>query len=212
MLLQKANNRNVTPGSSGYIEASALVERFDATANVDRSQGDIHPLGNPHVHANPHNISVVAVALADHMSALDPDNAAMYKSGLTDFLARWETAVAVWEEKAQVLRGKRVITHHKSWVYLQRWLGLIEVANLEAVPGIPPTVGHLSSLSSTFERGGADFIIRSPYQDQRASLWLSERTGIVPLELPLTVGGSDEAVDLFSLFDDIIDRLLGAES
>ena len=212
VLLQKANNRNVTPGSSGYIEASALVERFDATANVDRSQGDIHPLGNPHVHANPHNISVVAVALADHMSALDPDNAAMYKSGLADFLARWETAVAVWEEKAQVLRGKRVITHHKSWVYLQRWLGLIEVANLEAVPGIPPTVGHLSSLSSTFERGGADFIIRSPYQDQRASLWLSERTGIVPLELPLTVGGSDEAVDLFSLFDDIIDKLLGAES
>ena len=65
VLLQKANNRKVMPGSSGYIEASALVERFDATANVDRSQGDIHPLGNPYVQANPHNISVIATAVAD---------------------------------------------------------------------------------------------------------------------------------------------------
>jgi zinc/manganese transport system substrate-binding protein len=210
VLLQKANNRNVLPGSPGFIEASALVERFDATSNLDRSQGDIHPLGNPHVQADPHNISIIAAALAKRMIELDAENAAEYRSGLGEFSVRWEQAIEVWEERAHSLRGKKIITHHKSWVYLERWLGLSEVANLEAVPGIPPTVGHLSSLHSKFAEGGADIIIRSPYQDPRASRWLSERTGVPELELPLTVGGSDQATDLFALFDDIIDKLLEA--
>lgn len=210
VLLQKANNRDVMPGSRAHIEASSLVERLNATANVDRAQGDIHPRGNPHVHANPHNIAAIATVLAERMAELDAANAATYQAGLDDFLARWEKAILGWEEKAAALRGKRIIAHHKSWVYLERWLGLVEVENLEAVSGIPPTVGHLSTLKSKFADGGADFIIRSPYQDARASNWLSERTGIPALELPLTVGGSDKAKDLFTLFDDIINKLLGA--
>ncbi len=210
VLLQKANNRNVMPGTPGYFDASSLVERFDATENVDRAGGDIHPLGNPHVQTNPHNIAQIAAALAQRMSELDGDNAAVYQSGLADFSQRWDEAIENWEARAEPLKGKRVITHHKSWVYLEKWLGLVEVANLEAVPGLPPTAGHLSQLVSRFEQGGADFIIRAPYQDERASSWLSERTGIPALELPLTVGGTDRATDLFSWFDDIIDILLGA--
>lgn len=208
VLLQKANNRDVLPGSKGYLEASSLVERFDATGNADRSQGDIHPQGNPHVQGNPHNIAVVAKALAARMAELDASNAATYTAGLEHFLTRWNKAIAEWEDRAAPLRGKKIITHHRSWVYLARWLGLIELANLEAVPGIPPTVGHLSKLSSQFGDGGADFIVRSPYQDARASEWLAERTGIPAVELPLTVGGHDDATDLFALFDVIIDTLL----
>jgi zinc/manganese transport system substrate-binding protein len=94
-------------------------------------------------------------------------------------------------------------------VYLERWLGIEIVANLEAVPGLPPTASHLSRLTSQFEEGGADFIIRSPYQDDKASDWLAERTGIPAILLPMTVGGTEEATDLFALFDDIITRLLG---
>lgn len=210
LLLKKANNRKVMPGNSGYLEASSFIERFDATANVDRAKGDIHPLGNPHVQTNPHNIAVIAVVLARRMGEIDVDNSDAYQAGLARFSDRWSEAIESWERKAGPLKGMRVITHHKSWVYLERWLGLVEAANLEAIPGLPPTAGHLSQLVSRFEHGGAEFIVRSPYQDQRASNWLSERTGIPAVELPLTVGGTDRATDLFSLFDDIIDRLLGA--
>lgn len=115
-----------------------------------------------------------------------------------------------WEAEAASLRGKRVITHHKSWVYLLDWLGIEEVANLEAVPGLPPTAAHLSQLTSQFSSGGADVIIRAPYQHGKSSEWLSERTGIPAIVVPLTVGGTDGATDLFALFDDIILRLKGA--
>ncbi len=210
VLLQKANNRKVMPGSSGYFEASRFVDRFGATGDVDRAKGDIHPLGNPHVQMNPYNIATIAVALAQRMGEIDADNSDAYQAGLAGFSERWSKATESWEQKVEPLRGRRVITHHKSWVYLERWLGLVEVSNLEAIPGLPPTAGHLSQLVSRFEHGGADFIVRSPYQDRRASNWLSERTGIPSIELPLTVGGNDRATDLFNLFDDIIDRLLEA--
>ena len=209
-LLQKANNPKVRPGSPGYMEASSYVLRLDATTSVDRSQGDIHPQGNPHIQTNPHNVAAVAAALLTKMKELDAAQALAYESRYADFSKRWEDAILKWEMKAAPLRGKRAITHHKSWVYLEQWLGVQEAENLEAVPGLPPTATHLSKLTHEFAGGGADMIIRSPYQDSKPSEWLSEKTGIPAIMLPLTIGGTDEAVDLFSLFEDIIDRMLGA--
>ena len=209
-LLQKANNRKVLPGNDGYMEASSFVLRVDATADVDRGKGDIHPQGNPHVQVNPHNITAVARALSARLSKINPINTNVYEENLNKFLTRWETSMSRWEEAAMSLRGKRAITHHKSWVYLLRWLGIEEVAHLEAVPGLPPTAAHLSQLTTRFAEGGADVIIRAPYQHGKASEWLEERTGIPAIVLPLTVGGTDGAADLFSLFDDIIARLIGA--
>lgn len=210
VLLQKANNGDVMPGKPGYIEASSFVLRLEATGNVDRSRGDIHPQGNPHVQTNPHNIAIVATELAKRMATLDPTNTEVYEAGLDDFSGRWSKAIAGWENKAAELGGKRAITHHKSWVYMLRWLEITEVANLEPIPGLPPTATHLSHLLSQFKDGGADFIIHSTYQHEKPSDWLSERTGIPEIMLPLTVGGTDEATDLFTLFDDIINRLLDA--
>jgi zinc/manganese transport system substrate-binding protein len=212
MLLRKGNNSDVMPGNPGFLEASSYVNRLGVSTGNDRSQGDIHPQGNPHIQANPHNMLLVAKALAERMAQLDADNSDSYKQGLADFERRWNRAITGWEERAAELRGKQVITHHKSWIYLQNWLGLEEVETLEPVPGIPPTAKHLTELLDRFGgENGADFIIRAPYQSEKPSNWLSERTGIPAVMLPLTVGGSDQASDLFKLFDDIINRLLTAK-
>ncbi len=211
MLLRKGNNPDVMPGSEGYLEASLQVNRLGATGGNDRSQGDVHPEGNPHIQVNPHNILLVARALAERMSRLDPPHAGRYASGLEQFSQRWSSAIDRWQQRGAVLRGKKVITHHKSWIYLQDWLGLEEMATLEPISGIPPTAGHLGKLLNEFrDESGADFIIRAPYQSEKASEWLSNRTGIPAVMLPLSVGGSSGASDLFSLYDDILDRLLNA--
>jgi len=214
LLLSKANNPRVLPGKDGFLEASSLVRRLDVPDSVDRAQGDMHPQGNPHIQMNPHNIAQVAQGLGQRMAQLDPNHATDYESGLAAFLERWNAAVATWEERAQPLRGSRVVCHHKSWVYLEDWLGLTEVGTLEPVPGIPPTAAHLSSLLAELgtDGTGADAIIRSPFQSPKPSEWLQERTGIPALMLPLTVGGSERAQDLFSLFEDIIDRLLSVHA
>jgi zinc/manganese transport system substrate-binding protein len=180
------------------------------TGDLDRAQGDIHPQGNPHIQTNPYNIALVARELGERMQKIDTDNSTIYESNLERFITDWRAATSRWEEQAVDLRGKRAITHHRSWVYLFDWLGIEEVANLEAVPGLPPTAAHLGKLTSEFSEGGADVIIRAPYQHAKPSEWLAERTGIAAIVLPLTVGGTDEATNLYALFDDIIARLSGA--
>ena len=213
MLLRKGNNPGVMPGTPGFFEASMFVNRLDVTLSTDRSQGDAHPQGNPHIQVNPHNILLVAKALSGRMIELDAEHRSDFEHAFEVFSKRWNKAIEDWEQRALPLRGKRVIAHHKSWVYLENWLGLEEVATLEPVPGIPPTAGHLGSLLERFsDTSSADFIIRAPSQSEKPSFWLSERSGIPAIMLPLTVGGSKQAEDLFSLFDDILDRLLGAES
>ena len=212
MLLRKGNNPDVLPGNPGFLEASSYVKRLDVAINSGRSQGDVHPQGNPHIQTNPHNIKLVAEAMTARMMELDAENADNYQQRLLDFGQRWDLAIAGWETRASTLRGKRVIAHHKSWIYLEAWLGLDEVATLESVPGIPPTASHLGNLLKRFgDNKGADYIIRAPFQSEKPSKWLAERTGIPAILLPLTVGGTDQASDLFKWFDDILDRLLNAE-
>jgi zinc/manganese transport system substrate-binding protein len=210
LLLNKANNPDVLPGKDGFLEASSFVRRLDIPDSVDRAQGDMHPQGNPHVQMNPHNILAISSELSRRMTLLDPANEREYTQRTEDFQSRWQAAIEAWEKRALPLSGRRVVCHHKSWVYLEYWLNLEEVATLEAVPGIPPTTAHLSELLALLgtDGTGADRIIRAPFQSDKASLWLEGRTGIPAVMLPLTVGGSEGAQDLFSLFDDILDRLL----
>lgn len=209
LLLRKGNNPDVMPGTPGFLEASMYVKRLDISTNADRSQGDVHPQGNPHIQTNPHNILLVAEAMSERMQQLDEGNAEVYQQGMTDFKQRWSAAITDWESRAAQLHGKRIITHHKSWVYLEDWLGLQEVATLEAVSGIPPTASHLSSLLDQFANSeGADFIIRAPFQSEKPSHWLSERSGIPAVMLPLSVGGSKQSMTLYTMFDDILNRLL----
>lgn len=211
MLLNKANNPDVLPGKKGFLEASAYVQRLDVPASVDRSQGDVHPQGNPHVQLDPNNIRLIARALGERMAELDPAQAAHYTAGLNDFLQRWDKAISGWNARAQPLQGKKAVAYHKSLAYLENWLGIEELATLEPVPGIPPTAAHLSGLLSMLEaEGGANFIIYAPYQSAKPGTWLSDRTGIPLLMLPMTVGGSKQTETLFGLFDDILNQLLGA--
>ena len=208
LLLRKGNNAKIQAGQPGNLVVSPYVKRLEIPTVLDHSQGDMHSQGNPHVQTNPHNIAIIAGVVAERMAQLDPANASSYQQNLATFKQLWSTAMAKWEQQAAGLRGKEIVTHHKSWVYLEDWLGLVEVATLEAKPGIPPSGAHLSQLLTQLNAKPATVIIRAPYQDAKASEWLSEKTGIPATALPFTVGGDKEATDLFKLFDQTIHLLV----
>ncbi|HSS45919.1 MAG TPA: zinc ABC transporter substrate-binding protein, partial [Burkholderiales bacterium] len=178
---------------------------------LDRAQGDIHPAGNPHILLDPRNIAKVGAALTERLSQLDPGNADAYQVRGKAFQDRWQTAIQRWEQEGAPLKGVPVITHHKDMTYLIHWLGMREVGNLEPKPGIPPTAGHLAELFANMQRDPAKMILRTPFQDARASESLGSRAKIPAIVLPYTVGGTDKAKDLFGLFDDTLQRLLQAE-
>jgi len=208
LLLTQSGNAKVRPGSDGYFEASQFVAKLEIPKIVDRSQGDVHPGGNPHIHTDARNIARVAEALAARLAKVDAPGAQVYAARSKDFLERWRAAVARWEQQALPLRNTRVIVYHREYSYLINWLGLKEAGSLEPKPGLPPTPGHLAELLSLMQREPARLIVYSPYNDPRAASFLSERSKIPAVMLPFTVGGSDRAKDLFGLFDDTLARLL----
>jgi len=208
LLLRKGNNPRIQPGQPGYLMASQYVVRLEIPTVLDRAQGDLHAQGNPHIQTDPRNVGLVARALAEHLQQVDPANAERYRQGLAAFEAKWNAAVAEWTRRAAPLRGRTIVVHHKSWVYLENWLGLVEVATLEPKPGVPPSAAHLNQLLEQLRADPAALIIRAPYQDPKPSEWLAAQTGIPDAALPFTVGGSPQAQDLYGVFDATIDILL----
>lgn len=201
VLLERGAGRIVQPGQPGHIMAADHVEVLERPEVVDRSLGDIHPGGNPHVHLDPRNIAILAEVLAGRLEQIDPERADAYRQRLASFQARWADAAAGWRKRAETLRGMKVFVHHKAWVYLLRWTGLERVAALERVSGVPPTASHLAGVLELARGSGAKAILRAPHDPGDASEWLAGKTGIPAVELPFTVGGRPEAGDLFSLFD-----------
>ncbi|MDH5227088.1 MAG: zinc ABC transporter substrate-binding protein, partial [Gammaproteobacteria bacterium] len=146
VLLQESGNARIQPGAPGYFEATSALRLVDIPTAVDRSMGDIHPLGNPHAHLDPRNIALVAKALTARLAAVDAANAAYYQARGTDFQTRWAQAMTRWNAQAATLKGTPVVVIHTDQAYLVRWLGLQQLAAIEPKPGVPPSAGYLAQL------------------------------------------------------------------
>jgi zinc/manganese transport system substrate-binding protein len=206
----QTSNPKIQIGAPGAFEAASFVNLMEVPALLDRSQGDIHAQGNPHIQTNPNNILAVAKPLADRFAQLDPANAQLYATRLADFTKRWQAALAKWQTQAAPLKGVPIVVEHQSWIYLETWLGLKRIAAMEPKPGVPPSAGHLAEVVQTLQTSPAKMVIRAAYEDERPALFISDKAHIPAVTLPYTIGGTDAAKTLFSLYDDTINRMLAA--
>ena len=210
LLQTQSGNAKIQAGQPGYFEAASAVSLIEKPGSVDRSLGDVHPAGNPHIHLDPRNIERVAAALAQRMASLDGAQASYYLGRQKDFAARWNQARARWEKDAAPLKGMPVVVYHKDLSYLIAWLGMREIGALEPKPGLPPSTAHLTELLERLKSTPARAVVRSAYNDPRPAEWLAERAKVASVLLPYTVGGTERAKDLFGLYDDTIARLAAA--
>ncbi len=210
VILAESGNAAIQAGQPGHFMAARHVPLLERPATLDRSAGDVHADGNPHIQTDPRNIARVGAALARRMAELDPAQATAYQARWKDFSTRWQAAIARWEQQAAPLRGMPVVVQHKGFPYLENWLGLQEVAVLEPKPGVEASVGHLARVAAQLQSTPARAVLRAAYQSPRPADWLSQRSGIPALALPYTVGGNPRASDLFGVFDDTIAQLLKA--
>jgi zinc/manganese transport system substrate-binding protein len=210
MIVTQSANKKIAPGSRGAFYPTNYVKLLEAPASLDRSQGDIHAGGNPHIQSDPRNMLPVGKALADRFAELDPANAAAYRAGYAAFATKWNAALARWQAQAAPLRGQPIAVQHRSWPYLENWLGLRRVVALEPKPGVPPSSGYLAQVLEVLKKQPVKMIIRAAYEDGRPSEFVGGRAGVPAVMLPFTIGGSDQAKDLYSLYDDTLNRMLKA--
>lgn len=212
MLQMKAANAQVRSTDNGLFFATEHVKTLDQMSNVDRSMGDVHSLGNPHVHFSPQRMLIIAQALTDKLMQLDEKQSTGYQQRLSHFTARWQLATSKWQEKARSLQGMKVIAYHSSFRYLFDFANIDQVADLEPKPGLPPTSSHLASLLKQAKKGDVAAIVIASYQNQRGANWLAEKSNLPVVVLPLSVGGNKQSNDLFSLYDNTLDLLTQAYS
>ena len=210
VILRNSGNPRVQPGQPGNFEAARAVRMLEVPTRLDRADGDVHAGGNPHIQNDPRNILKVGEALTARMAQLDAANAAEYQANLKNFTERWKAAIVKWEASAAPLRGMHVVTQHKAFPYLYDWLGIVEVATLEPKPGVEPAVSYLAQVMADVATQKPRMVIRAAWNSPQPAEWFSEHAHIPAVVLPFTVGGSDQAKDLFSFFDATLAQLLRA--
>ena len=207
---REANNAGIMPGQPGFMEVARYVRMLDVPTVVDRTMGDVHAEGNPHIQTDPRNLLPIVRALSDRMVALDPENAAYYQGQLERFNQSWQTNLLRWQKQAAPLRGVKVWYQHDGYPYMNAWLGLAQVGILEPRPGVEPSSRQLAEILQRQQTAQGRMVIASAYTNDAPSKWLGEKATIPVVVLPFTVGGNEQAKTLTALYDDTVQRLLAA--
>jgi len=210
LLQRDAGNPKILPGAPGMFEASQYVQLLGVPASVDRSMGDVHAAGNPHIQTDPRNFLSIARALTERLILLDSVNSSFYQDRLHSFIFKWQASIDRWATSAQPLRGEKIWVQHDGFVYLCDWLGLVQVGTLESSPGVDPSVAHLGTVLQRQSQLKGRMIITSAYAGDAASKWFSEKANVPLVVLPFTVGGNKEATSLETFFENTVARLLRA--
>jgi zinc/manganese transport system substrate-binding protein len=208
-----SRNEKVQTGGKGYLDCSTLVNRLEIPQEkLDRAHGDIHPGGNPHYLYDPRAAAQVASGIAARLAQLDPAHEADYKAGLKAFQDKLSAARARWEKRLAGVRGQQVITYHRSWVYLVDWLGLVDAAELEPKPGIPPTSKHVAEVLVAGRKAGAKLILQESYYPDTTSKLLADKLPAKVVSLPggADFKGGEGYVEHMDKLVDAIARALGA--
>ena len=172
--LQGAGNPRVNPGQSGYFEAAAQVSLIDVGGPADRSLGDVHPAGNPHVNLDPVRMAEVAKALAGRLGAIDPANAAGYTARALAFAEQVEARIPQWQQRVEGAPG--VVLYHKDGNYLMNRFGVPIHGYVEAIPGIPPTARQLNALIGSLQ-GKQGIVLQANYQPDRGARFVARELG-----------------------------------
>jgi zinc/manganese transport system substrate-binding protein len=190
LLLDGARNRKIAAGAPGHINVSTAIPVLDANRNADRSQGDVHPLGNPHYWLDPANARRIAALYKERFSQLDAGNASAYAANTAAWDATLSAAEQQWQADRAALKDTPIVAWHTSWRYFAEYTGLRIVGFMEPKPGVPPSPSHLASLVATIRQTGAKAIIMEPFYDRRTADKIARETGIKVLVVPPSVGGT----------------------
>lgn len=202
VVVQGANNPRVVRGAPGVIDASRGIPVLEVpTTRVDRSMGDVHPLGNPHYTLDPGMASIITQNIVDGLSRVVPEHRATFERNRRAFLADLDEAMTRWTKMMEPFRGSKVVTYHPDFTYFLTRFGLVQVGTVEERPGIPPGPEHLTRLIRRMKDEKVKVIVVDPWSDQKLAARVAEEAGAKVLVLALMVGGVKGANDYLSTID-----------
>lgn len=190
------------------IDLSKDIEKKEIpTGKIDASQGDIHPYGNPHYWLDPENVKIIAKNIYDALTNESPENSEYFKKNLNDYISRLDSKITEWKTKMSGLKGKPIITFHKSWVYFADRYGIKVVGQVEPKPGIPPTPSHNAELISDIKKSNVKIILMENYYSDNAPNQLAQSTGAKVIKVANSVYGQSGINSYIQMIDSIVNYL-----
>jgi ABC-type Zn uptake system ZnuABC Zn-binding protein ZnuA len=200
-LVAGANNPRLLAGGPGRVDASRGVPVLEVPAGrIDRSMGDVHPLGNPHYTLDPGTAPMVTANILEGLARVAPEHRATFARRREEVLGRLASAQERWEKTLAPFRGARVVVNHNSWIYFLTRFGLQQAGTVEDRPGIPPSPGHLTRLIRQMKDEGIKVLILEPWGDRAVAARVAADAGarvVVLAHLVGSVKGTDSYLDLF---------------
>ena len=207
-LVTGSRNGSIQNGSDGSLDVSTLMELKETPKGpVDRSQGDVHPGGNPHFMLDPRNGVILANGIANRLAGIDPSKAEYFRKRAENYSKDLKQRTEAWKKALKPIEGKPIVTYHKSWVYFSEWAGLKEVGTVEPKPGIPPSPAHVVKTINLIREKKITLIIMEPFYPKGVTQEVAKETNAKLLILPAEVHGTPEAKTYFGLFDAIVKAL-----
>jgi len=200
IVIQGSNNPKVIPGAPGRVDASQGILVLEVpTTRVDRSMGDVHPVGNPHYTADPGMAPAITANILGGLARVAPQHRPVFEQNRTQFLARLDEAMTRWHALLEPFKGAKVVVDHNMWPYFLARFGLVQAGTIEERPGIPATPAHLIKLVAIMKAEHVKVIIMVPWADQKLSERVAQEAGAKAVTLANSVGavkGTDTYLDM----------------
>ncbi|MGD1042747.1 MAG: metal ABC transporter substrate-binding protein [Sedimentisphaerales bacterium] len=211
LILQGSRNPRIQINTPGHLDASEGILKLEVpTGKIDRSMGDVHPMGNPHYWLDPYNGKIIAKNICQRLKQLDSEHAGDYDRNLAAFNSKLDTAMAGWVAKLKPFEHSKIVTYHRSWPYFANRFNLDVVAELEPKPGIPPGPGHILEVINTMKSEKAGVILMEPFYNRDDAEAVAKKTGAKVVVVPNAV--NEQVKDYIAMLDNVVTRLSDALS
>ena len=203
-----ANNPNIVRGSAGRIDISRGLPILEVpTVRVDRSMGDVYPLGNPHYSLDPGFAPTITQNILEGFSRLAADGRPTFERNRQAFLDQLNEAMTRWTKTLEPFRGAKVVVYHPQWIYFLNRFGLVQAATLEDRPGIPASPGHLVRVIQQMKVERIKVIIVEPWNDRKLAERVAHEAGAKAIVLASMVGGVKGADSYIGAIDYNVNEL-----
>jgi zinc/manganese transport system substrate-binding protein len=209
-LLEASRNPKIQRDAPGYVDCSVYVRPLEVPTRLDRSLGDQHPMGNPHINLDPVMAKDMVRAIADGLTRLDPADESTYTANMKAYEGKLDEAIARWEKEAAPLKGKKLVSYHPDLLYFAERFGMEAVGTIELRAGVDPTPSHIEELEEQMRRDKVDLVVRELHYPAALAETVAQSTGAKLVELPVMAGGLPDTKDYISFVDHNVRTMLKA--
>lgn len=200
LVIRGSRNPKVRYGQSGHLRLGDYVtDTLEVVKEVTRSDGDVHPEGNPHFMLSPKRVIRLVDVIVTKLVSLDSKNQKTYRVNgkkVVDEIKKIHSLIMKMN-----INGRKVVTYHKTLSYFFDDYGISVEAYIEPKPGIPPSTGHIVKVLKTIEEKNIKKIIVENLFDEKAGRKIVNGTKGATLEvLPVFVKGVSNIKSLPELY------------